>query len=160
MSTRGLFGFRLKGKSYLQFSPSDSYPSGLGKFWIEKIRKYDLNKMKEVLINSNNIFVKENEDFSKKLTEEMNVSKDYANEIIEWYDGHAKNGSGIFDALYEGITDLFFNDKAFARDSLFCEYIYYYDYDSNKFVMVDNHEENVIALPVESEDWQKNLSVV
>lgn len=40
MGTRGYFGFYFKGKYYLIYNHSDSYPAELGKNLVEQIKKF------------------------------------------------------------------------------------------------------------------------
>lgn len=46
MSNRGLIGFRLKGKDYVQYNHSDSYPTGLGRQIFAVCRQYTLEEMR------------------------------------------------------------------------------------------------------------------
>ena len=163
MSTRGLFGFKINGENYLEFSSHDSYPSGLGLYWRDKMFSYDLNVMKEKLSKVNNIVMKEESPVKNlnNIAEKLSITKEEAKGLIDRYDDMLVNDdSGAFDSIYKEEMDLFLNDKEFANNTLFCEYVYYYDYDINKFVMIDNRNEIVLSLPIDSKDWQKYFSVV
>lgn len=46
MSTRGLIGFRLKGKDFVQYNHSDSYPTWLGKKILQEVRELDIDQMR------------------------------------------------------------------------------------------------------------------
>lgn len=165
MSTRGLFGFRIDDEYYMSFSPTDSYPNGLGKYWHSVVKnEFNLEHMKSSLLNSTVIDVHENDGakgLAKSLAEKENIPFDEADKIIDEYDEVAKNNDeGPFKAIHEGRLNLFFNDKEFMGNTLFCEFVYYYDYDIEKFVMIDNHEGMITELPLEDERWQKKFSVI
>lgn len=163
MSTRGLFGFMIDGEAYLEFSSHDSYPSGLGLYWRDKMFSYDLDVMKDRLLSVTNIVIKEESPTEnlKNIAETLSITEHEAKKLIEMYDNILTNDdAGAFDSIYRGEMDLFLNDKEFANNTLFCEYVYYYDYNANEFVMEDNHDEVILSLPPESKDWQKIFKMV
>lgn len=118
--------------------------------------------MKEVLLNSVNLPITENErNFHLKIAESLNLKEGEAKKALESYDKMVNSSdAGIFDYLYNGEVQLFINDKDFQSNSLFCEYIYYYDYDEESFVMIDNHNETVTTMSLTDERWQKIFSMV
>jgi len=159
MSTRGLFGFKVGETLYIQFSSSDSYPSGLGEYWHSKVSSYNLEVMKEALLKSKNVIVEEGGNLAEKLAEGLSITKLESKNLIEIYD-EISNDAGIFDSVYNGDTDLLLNDIMFMQDSLFCEYVYYYDYNKDEFVMLDRHEDSEVSMPLSDERWQNIFSVV
>ena len=133
MGTRGLFGIKVNDEYYLSFSSHDSYPSGLGFWWYEYLSKVDLEKLKEKVLSSINVVFKEgsiNKEVKEFLMKEGLTEEEAKKEIEIWDIGVVKNP---FHSLLEDETKVYFNDKEFMKDSLFCEYTYYYDYDKQRF---------------------------
>lgn len=159
MGTRGSFGFKTEKNLYMCFNPMDSYPSGLGEYWFKVVKnEYDLNHMKEVLDNVATITLTEGapnlkEDMVRTLG--LKDLKEAQKVLDEYEEIGAESDTGIFDALYEGRLDFFLNDKKFLDNTLFCEWAYYYDYTTEKFVIINNHEEKISSLSLNDEDWQK-----
>lgn len=151
MGTRGSFGFKTERDYFMCFNPMDSNPSSLGEYWFRVIKKkYDLEHMKEALHACNTITLKLE---GKKLTGDLT---DKPEEFLRTYDEISRESdTGIFDAVYEGRINIFLNDKEFMKNTLFCEWIYYYDYETKKFVVIDNHNEKEHSINLENTDWQK-----
>lgn len=136
MSTRGLMGIRKKGETKAQYNHFDSYISGLGKDIIDTINSIDKDKRLEVLNNTFDNIILLNED--DKISDEV---KQYCitNGVT---DTSVSNGS--LDDMYcllrktQGDLDLYINGfkymlngNNFINDTLFCEYAYIINLDTN-----------------------------
>jgi len=161
VSTRGLFGFKTEKDYYMCFSPTDSYPSGMGEYWYKLVKnEYDLNHMKQILDNVASINIKEEQkpsDLEDRMIEALGLSgKDECKKILDLYNEiSSESDVGVFDALSEGRIDFFLNDKAFMKDALFCEWVYYYDYTTKKFIAINNREGEEHPINLDDSDWQK-----
>ena len=137
MSTRGLMGIKKKGQLKAQYNHFDSYIEGLGKEIIEtinNIKKEDrikvLNNVFDniVLVGSRDIPSKEMIDYCKTYnTLNLNVSN--CNEedlhcLLYETQGNLK--------LYIDGFKYMIDNASFINDTLFCEYAYVINLDTNK----------------------------
>lgn len=106
MSTRGAYGFRYKETDKIQYNHSDSYPSGLGTDVCKFISKNPAEKLKKFF---NRIMLKKQD-----------------NELYE----KLRFLQGNLDALMKEKTPVMFDNKYFLRDSLFCEWGYVINLDT------------------------------
>lgn len=160
MSTRGLYGFKTERDYYLIYSPSDSFPESLGEFWFNTLAKghYDLNQMKNELHNCVNVVLNAEENPEKQVEEKLSLSKEEAKITIENFNNiAAKNDLAVFDAIYNEKLNYFLNDKKFMNDGLFCEWVYYYNYETERFVAISNNSEQYFTLNLTDNFWSKNL---
>lgn len=164
MGTRGLYGFRTKGEDYLTFSPSDSYPDGLGQFWFDtckSIKSKGLTKdLAEKLSNTNNFVIEEGKynELVGKLAEHLNVTKQSAEEYIHRYENFLKEDEfSVFNEIIQGNMNVFLNDKEFKKNGLFCEWCYIYDLDKDMFLISGRHSAD---LDLTLKDWQEFLKMV
>ena len=159
MSTRGLFGFKTKKDTYLCFSPSDSYPAGMGKHWYKIVREYNLKHMEKVLDEIPSIdIINEGTgtNLEKDIASSLNISEEEAKKALEEYDNiYNESDAGIFDSINLGELDFFVNEKDFARDTLFCEWIYYYDYEKKMFVIINNQSGRQHEISLTQNNWQE-----
>lgn len=102
MSTRGLVGHTIDGKTYGTYNHFDSYPEGLGKGVIELIGKF------------NTIEDMKNRIKSLRWSEDGDGFDSYSGAIL---------GKESFLPSY---------DLGFIADSLFCEWAYIINFDTNK----------------------------
>ena len=134
MGTRGLFGFRKNGKDKAMYNHYDSYPDWLGKEFLKFIllNKTKLSGLYDRMIDVN----------GTKPTKEQ---QKYCSEM-GWYNGSVSTGrKDDWYCLLHGLQsldqwqkatdtegDVFFeNQISFIKDSLYCEYAYIYDIDTN-----------------------------
>lgn len=102
MSTRGICGFYKDGITKASYNHSDSYPSGLGKDVVGFINKHSIEEM-------NNIFT--------KIT------------LVTENDKELDNAEGNL-SVYAQIGYML-DSQDFLKDSLFCEWGYIINLDSN-----------------------------
>jgi len=134
MSTRGWFIFKYKGKYYVFYNQSDSYPDipyGLCSRLINELKKYNLNQLIELLENFILLTNKNNE----------NDEYDEDDEEDDFYKHYTK------DIHYKGIEETLKNpnynykikntiDEIQERD-LFIEYKYIINLDEELFTMTN-----------------------
>lgn len=142
MGTRGAFGVRIDGKDKLTYNHFDSYLGGLGEDLVGQISKLvknrGLEKVKEL---ARELKVLEQTDSgsvepTKVLTgEEIARLSKYANRGVS-------SGHDLYSLLRElqGKLDVILTDakvmidgSSFVNDSLFCEYAYVLNLDTEKF---------------------------
>lgn len=134
MSTRGLFGFRKSGVDKAVYSHSDSYPEWLGENFT-KLLVRNADKLPDIYEKIITVDVN-----SKPTEEQKKICKD-----MGWYNRSVScmNDDDWYCLLYglqdiesfqkavdEGVPVFIENYISFIRDSLFCEYAYIYDLDS------------------------------
>lgn len=130
MSTRGAYGFKINNELYMLYNAYDSYPEGLGKefFLILNKNRDKLPLIKKSLLESENVVLSEN---GAKNLEYQSVIDTYD----EKYSMTIDSSFNIFLDLADNKIDVFLNDRQFINDTLFCEYYYYYNFDTEKFVI-------------------------
>jgi hypothetical protein len=132
MGTRGLFGFYKNGVTKASYNHYDSYPEELGvkimKF-IEETPVTELNQIfdKIIMVNGG----------SKPTAEQINQCIQYycpdvsTGKVDDWY-ALLRESQGELNAYKEGLP--FMIDSAdFIKDSLFCEWAYLINLDTNTF---------------------------
>lgn len=107
MGTRGAIGFCKNGVDKITYNHYDSYPSGLGNNVVDFIKSTTIKEMSEVFDKI--VLIKDNEVDYKAL-------RDY---------------QGDLSAYKRGITRMI-NNATFMQDSLFCEWAYIINLDTNK----------------------------
>lgn len=131
MGTRGAWGFRKDNVDKITYNHFDSYPSGLGEIIKEFICKHSIKELKEtadriVLINGKTpptkAQIKECISFA-----DVNVGN---GDLHDWYcllrETQSNPVAYIKDVRY------MVDNADFISDSLFCEYAYVINLDSNK----------------------------
>lgn len=129
MGTRGTYGLRIKGKDYLMYNHFDSYPSVLGKKIIDYIKSHEFDDTfrskvaKLKLVNA--------EDFpTNAQRKKLEKYSDYSvSNGKDWY-SILRKCQGNLDLTIE--SGYMINDNEFILDSLFCEWGYIINLDSNK----------------------------
>jgi len=131
MSTHGAFGWRLNGVDKVTYNHSDSYPSGLGKKMME-VAKRPLGPMREIVAGIQ--MVQEGDKPSPGQIEEC---KHWANldvssrNIEEWY-VLLRDSQGEPTAWLDEGLKYMIDSKDFLKDSLFCEWAYIINLDSEE----------------------------
>ena len=130
MSTRGLWGFAVGGEVKVTYNHSDSYPSGLG----DEVLKFAHGITPEVRERAGGLHMV-NQD-GKPTPEEIKRLAWYANrrvgsqQIEDWYVLLRETQGDPVATLDAGVM---IESRAFAADSLFCEWGYVIDLDENRF---------------------------
>lgn len=134
MGTRGLIGIRIGQKDFLTYNHFDSYPDGLGNDVVEFVRKNikKLPKLKEKALQMR--FVKEDSKpdaatiaKAKKLKLlDLGVGSQSAD---DWYCVLRGAQGNIGAYLDLGVMT---DSNDFALDSLFCEYAYILNFDTDE----------------------------
>jgi hypothetical protein len=135
MGTRGINGFVVKGKHYGQYNQFDTYPSGMGKDMVKLAR----------LITKNEGWNKFRKN-AEKVQDIGETTNDTA--LIEKYSSYTDlqvsnqvetdtycllrhlQGVKLLEEIYKGRCLHIRDNMEFVKDSLFCEYAYFFNLDS------------------------------
>ena len=130
MGTRGLYGFRKNGIDKTTYNHWDSYPDYLGEIMVKFCKETSIKEMNDIFDRI--ILVEEN----RKPTKAQIV------ECIEYYNGNVstqtpedwycllRNAQGNPNVYKNGLRYMIDSD-GFIQDSLFCEYAYIINLDTN-----------------------------
>ena len=146
MSTRGTIGFRLDGKDKLMYNHSDSYPECLGISILEECRTLltDKEEVKQIV---KSIELVEND--STPTVEQIKSNRGFTDvsvgtqSVKDWY-CLLRDTQGTIQPYIMGQTKHMLNGNNFIKDSLFCEWGYIINLDTNQlevwqgFQKVDN----------------------
>ena len=133
MGTRGVCGFYRDGVSKINYNHFDSYPEELGKNLLEEVRNVDISKLNKVF--NNIVMVNEKKKPTKEQIDEL---KEFANinvssgKVDEWYVLLREN-QGTFKNYLNGSLSYMIDGQDFIKDSLFCEWGYIINLNTNKF---------------------------
>lgn len=130
MGTRGLYGFRKNGIDKTTYNHFDSYPDCLGKVMVEFCKATSWPEL-------NNIF-----DRIIMVEEDSTPTPKQIHECIEYYDGGVSTGKPeewyclLRDAqgnpnVYKHGLKYMVDNQSFIKDSLFCEYAYIINLDTD-----------------------------
>lgn len=130
MGTRGCYGFRKNGVDKLTYNHFDSYPDYLGEIMVRFCKETSIKELNEIF------------DKIILVDELSKPTKEQIAECIEFYDGTVsnqtpndwycllRNAQGNPSAYKNGLK--YMNDCGdFIKDSLFCEYAYIINLDTN-----------------------------
>lgn len=135
MSTRGAYGFRKNGIDKLSYNHSDSYPDCLGhkmSVFCSSLTIDELNKFCDaiVMVNEDDTPTPEQKAQYAEATD-LSVSRGTDD---EWY-CVLRNLQGelhqLFRMYQSGITPYMIDNAEFIKDSLFCEYAYIINLDTD-----------------------------
>lgn len=131
MGTRGAYGFYKNGVDKVTYNHFDSYPTGLGTdvaTFVEKTSIEEMNKIfnRIILVNGNEIPTEE------QITENEKYLNDGVSKQTEedWY-CLLRNAQGDLFVYKDGAKYMI-DSKNFLKDSLFCEWAYVINLDTNK----------------------------
>lgn len=131
MGTRGCYGFRKNGIDKITYNQYDSYPDGLGRTMVEFCKGTSIKKMNEIFDRI--ILVNEND---KPTFEQIEECGRYYNGSVgtqspnDWY-CLLREAQGEPDEYKRGLRYMT-DSHDFIKDSLFCEYAYIINIDTNK----------------------------
>lgn len=151
MGTRGAWGWRFHDKDYLFYNHFDSYPSGLGHDIVTYIREHlvsedDVETTKQKLRTFK--FIEDDmivPDYVKTLatklgTVDLSVSN---RNLDDWYCITRRTQGNPLLTLELGHGE---NAEDFLRDSLFCEYAYIINLDTNMLEIYQGFNKDARAL--------------
>jgi len=169
MGTRGVIGFYKHGKGKITYNHFDSYPTELGKNILDEIKKFSIEQM-------NNIFggIKLIEDEDKKPTKKeiseheqfinTHVGGPIDNEKVKTYYQLLHGLQGTLKPYLSRKVKLMIDSEGFLKESLFCEWGYVINLDTEKLEIwqgfkespQDNrYKETKEELKKESDWWNK-----
>lgn len=129
MSTRGVYGFRKNGIDKLTYNHGDSYPEWLGKNMLN-FCKVGIEKLNDVCDRI--ILVEENVKPNQEQIYTC-VANEWGNQSNEWYD-LLRYVQGQPSKYLKSDTEIYMIDnKEFIKESLYCEYGYIINLDTNMF---------------------------
>lgn len=137
MGTRGIVGFTLDGEDKLTYNHYDSYPDSLGEDMVDFVRNMDAAAVKKQVQKL--ILVQEDgADPTPEQIEKLNhycnpnvgarLSDARSNPPINWYQ-LLRETQGDPAAILE--AGYMVDSRTFILDSLFCEYAYIINFDTN-----------------------------
>lgn len=130
MGTRGCYGFRKNGIDKLTYNHFDSYPDCLGHDVVQFCKETSIEEMNEIFDKT--ILVDEN---SKPTAEQIVECMEYYNGDVstrtpeDWY-CLLREAQGNLNVYRNGLRYMIDNHD-FIKDSLFCEYAYIINLDTN-----------------------------
>jgi len=130
MGTRGLYGFRKNGIDKTTYNHYDSYPDYLGAMIVKFCKETSIEEMNEIFDR----IVLVDED-SKPTKQQIAECMDYYDSDVskqtpeDWY-CLLREAQGAPDAYKNGLKYMIDNHD-FIKNSLFCEYAYIIDLDTN-----------------------------
>ena len=129
MGTRGLYGFRKNGIDKLTYNHWDSYPDWLGKAVAEFCKKTTIKEMNDIFDRI--ILVKEGRRPTKAQIDECMpyYNGDVSTQSVDdWY-CLLREAQGN-PSVYKNGLKYMIDNKDFIKDSLFCEYAYIINLDT------------------------------
>lgn len=130
MGTRGCYGFRKNGADKLTYNHFDSYPDGLGTNMVKFCKETSIDEMHEIF------------DRLILVSRDVPPTKEQIVECIGYYDGRVserkpedwycllREAQGEPTTYKRGLRYMI-DDNDFIKDSLFCEYAYIINLDTN-----------------------------
>ena len=131
MSTRALYGFRKNGDDKLTYNHYDGYPEGLGKDIITFISNHTIEELNNIY---DKIIMVDEENIPTE--EQIKECEQYANldvseqSLMNWY-CLLRDSQGDLSCYADGLKYMIDNHD-FILDSLFCEFAYIINLDTNK----------------------------
>lgn len=134
MGTRGTYGIRIDGVDKLTYNHYDSYPEQLGIAMLGEARKL-VQMPKEVALEKARQIKMVDENTTPSEEDIARLSKYHDPSIssgkpTEWYSLLRKMQGNLTEHLRAGVM---LESKNFIKDSLFCEWGYIIDLDTDKF---------------------------
>lgn len=129
MGTRGVYGFRKNGVDKITYNHFDSYPSHLGEKVLQFCKETSIEEMNRIYESI--IMVKGYEKVTEEQLEMIPVSlEEITREVgIEFYDCLRLYQGDI--SVYKDGLRFMTDSEDFIKDSLFCEYGYIINLDTN-----------------------------
>lgn len=150
MGTRGAYGFKKGNELKLTYNHFDSYFDWLGEHLISEL--YDVGNVKDL---------SETYDYIKLVTEKKPPTKKQINEcskfsnisvgnqsMTDWY-CLLRNTQGTMKQWLDREIPYMINNNSFIEDTVFCEYYYIVDLDTEEFVAVDTFNNKEYRIPLD-----------
>lgn len=134
MGTRGIFGVHVGGVDKLIYNHFDSYPSGLGNDIVNQYKKLLETKTPNEIKHLAEVLGPINPD-KKPTKKQKNLLQKYCNTSVsnqdddDWYCLMRDLQGDVAEVLTLG---LYLPNNDFILDSLFCEWAYILNFDTNK----------------------------
>lgn len=131
MGTRGLWGFRYERKDKLTYNHYDSYPTGLGEAIRKFVKSHSIADMKKIATKIELV-----DSQSKPTAEQIEACSEWTDLSVsnqsteDWY-CLLRNAQGEPEAYASGLKYMI-DSQDFIKDSLFCEYAYIINLDTEK----------------------------
>ena len=124
MSTRGLYGLRYRNEDKTTYSPSDSYPDYLGAIFVEWLSKKSVEELKEIFDNTEMVTEGELTELDKRwcLNHGITPQENWSSTLSDCFG----------DPSAFGISPVLLDSSEYILDSLFCEYAYIANLDTNQ----------------------------
>jgi hypothetical protein len=139
MGTRGALGFIKNGEHKVAYNHFDSYPDGLGQGVLDLIQansNHELNAMFDKITMVKESDTPTQDQIEKcKGTTDLGVSKQSTS---DWY-CLLREAQGDLEKYAE--IGFMTDGKAFLHDSLFCEYAYIINLDTNEFEFYEGFQQ-------------------
>lgn len=138
MGTRGLYGFRKNGQDKTTYNHFDSYPDGLGRTIVNFCAENSVDTMEKIYDNIE--MINENTPPTKEQIKWCIDAGFYDSSVSsqskeDWY-CLLRGLQGNLEALKENALDkgkvFMSDDQGFIKDSLYCEYAYIINLDTEK----------------------------
>ena len=133
MGTRGLYGFRKNETDKISYNHCDSYPEGLGVDIMRFVRNHSNEEMNELYDRIIMVDERDKPTFEEKQNCRKNASVDLnvsSGSEDDWY-CLLRGMQGDLEKLYQCEFPYMIDNKDFIKDSLFCEYAYIINLDTN-----------------------------
>lgn len=129
MATRGLMGFRKRGIDKTMYNHYDSYPEGLGLDMLEFFRDVDLNELSVVYdkVKMVSQTVRATDEEAAEAYSQLGIADDG---VRQWYN-ILRGVQGHPEEYMKGLRYMV-DGHDFIEDSLFCEYGYIINLDTQK----------------------------
>lgn len=133
MGTRNLTMVYKNGEyKVAQYGQFDGYPEGVGATLLNFLKSVNMDAFNKAIQNVSFHTTKEIDEINKNIDE---IRKDIPNYSWKKYYPHLARECGgdiLNQIVFNGVNKVL-NDFDFAADSLFCEWAYVIDLDTNKF---------------------------
>lgn len=143
MGTRGAYGFRLNETDYIIYNHWDSYPGGLGQSILDQLLGQDIDQMREAVAKLQPV----NDRTDHPTPELIEKYKSYADtnvgnqDLDDWYCLLRRTQGTIIPFLTGGVEH-YIDGAGFLLDSLFCEWAYIINLDTEMLEIYSGFHQN------------------
>jgi hypothetical protein len=144
MGTRGAVGFILDNKVYATYNHYDSYPDGLGQEMINFCKDLvsDNDTLEIFKCHADNVILVNQQDMATpdlvEKYKQFSSTSVSVQKVEEWYCLlHSLQGVGILEQILIGNVNHMIDSVEFLKDSLFCEYAYLLNLDTEEIMFFE-----------------------